>query len=821
MIEIPRLAILRRLVAIPIARAAIAALAGVVVVLLALPWSHPSSAQPFPESAPGPLSARDDSIVAAASTWDLSAAHLVTTVCNAPDKNADQPLPVSGVNENCSQTIPPSFFAGGATGSASFQMAITLPTVLDVSKAQTITADSTAMVAWNAVTTTAQGGGKAGLGWTGSTSPCFGAQSPSTGPPAGRSGSGTLTFSRIVCGAKPTATSPATLVYAFSGEAHTYWQETPPGFVGPQFDLADVTFRMVITYVRTDIPLDLSVSRVEAVQVVQDDAGTVPLVAGKPTMIRVFPKGDRGIGGGVTARLIGPGGEIILPQNGPIGAGTVFDRAIEDSSLNFLLPIAMATGSYAIVAEVNPDKTITETNYTNNKSAPLQLTFAPASPLSVGYFRYCPRQASGAQPCPGADRATDADFLRALYPVAPNQVTYQPVRQTPVISARSYTTRTDGIRLLRRLGVAYDHWTNPAKPQFLVAVLAASTARPTNMAGLAGDVIGNRHVLLINDLNDLLLNAPWVTLAHEIGHNLGLQHTNRATPPGCGAPGGPVCSCQLAPEAATHWPYQDNEIHGDGWWMDNGLPFLFEPASNYELMAYCPALITWISPDNYRALVNSSLRPKSVAAQALTPQIILSGAVRQDGTGDLDPAFQLLSNDTPDISNPSGTTCLKLSGAAGVLATHCFTPDFSGNGSEAGPVTEQSFVFRISLPPGVTKIALTKGALELASRTAAAQPPNVAITNPKTGDTLTGAQTIQWTGNGAAHLVEASSDGGVTWNPVNIDTDAANLSVDSHDLGSGSNVFVRVIASDGVNNATSTVGPLRVPYFVFVPNARR
>src|SRR5262245_35717886 len=175
-----RLAIVRSLVTLPAGRAAIAALGGVVVVLLGLLSSQSSAAQPFPppglESTAGAMPSGGDSVVAAATTWDLAAAHLVTTVCNSPDQNADQALPVSGVNLSCSQTIPPSAFfnTGGGTGSASFQMTITLPNALDASKAQTITADATAMVSWNAMTTTAAGGGNAALGWSGSTSPCFG-----------------------------------------------------------------------------------------------------------------------------------------------------------------------------------------------------------------------------------------------------------------------------------------------------------------------------------------------------------------------------------------------------------------------------------------------------------------------------------------------------------------------------------------------------------------------------------------------------------------------------------------------------------------------
>lgn len=96
-------------------------------------------------------------------------------------------------------------------------------------------------------------------------------------------------------------------------------------------------------------PRDLSIDHVEIVQAIQDAGNTVPLVADKPAVARIFMK----IGEGARTPLAGVTGTLRAFRNGaelpgsplaafnqPITVNNIFRRAEQDDSLNFKLPDA-------------------------------------------------------------------------------------------------------------------------------------------------------------------------------------------------------------------------------------------------------------------------------------------------------------------------------------------------------------------------------------------------------------------------------------------------------------------------------------------------
>ncbi|HEX5691706.1 MAG TPA: hypothetical protein VFX76_16945, partial [Roseiflexaceae bacterium] len=140
--------------------------------------------------------------------------------------------------------------------------------------------------------------------------------------------------------------------------------------------------------------LNLTVRRIDPSQAVQTANGSVPLVAGRPAIVRATVNVQNSSEAvlGVTARLHGARNGVELP-NSPLspfnnGGSMVAPLAPNPENfgdtLNFQLPADWTTGGPLVVwAEVNPDRTVSEGTYTDNRSADLTLNFVSVPTLQV------------------------------------------------------------------------------------------------------------------------------------------------------------------------------------------------------------------------------------------------------------------------------------------------------------------------------------------------------------------------------------------------------------------------------------------------------
>ena len=137
---------------------------------------------------------------------------------------------------------------------------------------------------------------------------------------------------------------------------------------------------------------DLSLDRIEAVQVTQDAAHSVPLIAGKTAVVRVFVRQSARLDpliGGVSASLRGfrDGRELaegpLRPMNATITAQAAPDRANESHSLNFLLPLSWtAAGALELRAAIVLPTGVNEFPTTNN-SLSRTVNFEPGAAVRV------------------------------------------------------------------------------------------------------------------------------------------------------------------------------------------------------------------------------------------------------------------------------------------------------------------------------------------------------------------------------------------------------------------------------------------------------
>jgi hypothetical protein len=177
------------------------------------------------------------------------------------------------------------------------------------------------------------------------------------------------------------------------------------------------------------------------------------------------------------------------------------------------------------------------------------------------------------------------------------------------------------------------------------------------------------------------------------------------------------------------------------------------------------------------------------------------------GTAQFLPCLQLSLTNTPPSEAPGTNFVLQaLDDTGAVLETNQFSiqPNiFAENETNA----TADFVVFLTANPSIQSLLLWYNGALLAKLTASPAPPTLTLTTPNGGQNFTnGTVNIAWAGsdpNGdtLAYTVEYSADDGASWNPLALDLPGQSLAIDSSFLAASTQGLIRVIASDGINNA--------------------
>jgi TolB protein len=416
--------------------------------------------------------------------------------------------------------------------------------------------------------------------------------------------------------------------------------------------------------------------------------------------------------------------------------------------------------------------------------------------LIIKYLPVCIGPAA-APVCPSNAIATSGDALiKTLYPVADDELFYEQLAVPPLVYPSAIASDS-------ALAAALRQRYNLMSMGGFVADQLAGWVPPggvsTGTLGLSDPVwlgsTGRVTWEVDTSSTDPLDHA--FTLAHEIGHNYGLRHTNLSD--GCGAQDG-----------TTDWPYGDSTIQETGFDVAAKKPV---PAARLDLLSYCspPGTNIWVSPFDYKKLVQGDFNPQSVGerrpAGAAAPKLVITGTAQAGGGVTIDSAYVIESAAPPDPPNPMGNYCLHMSGGAEL--DYCFLLAFRNHRTLA-PLSEESFSLRVPLPPGTTHVGVLLNHSELASLDASAAAPTVNITQPD--HDWSGEQTITWTATDADsdplnYAVMYSPDNGQTWLPLAVDITDPSLTLDTNQL-EGNQLLVRVLASDGLNTTAATSAPI-------------
>lgn len=353
-------------------------------------------------------------------------------------------------------------------------------------------------------------------------------------------------------------------------------------------------------------------------QGVQSDNGDVPLVAGRDALLRVFLTGDRPsfyqprvhaifFHGDRLVRnaLMSPGSEL-LPS--------AVDESRMDRSYNAFLPGAVLQPGTSMVVELDRDGTVplapgSQVRLPSRGEFSLDVRAVPRLDLTVVPIVVASQPSQRVHDWT-RDLNEDGDqvsLARATLPIGDMRAT---VRE-PYTTSVDLTTAAGWGRLLGEL--TFLHRRDGAPGYYYGAVAPPDESSWDGLGYIGGDF---RISVGVPDAR---------TLAHELGHNLGLRH----------APCGGAAGSDQA------YPHQGGSI--GVWGYDFRHDHLVSPSLFRDVMGYCRP--TWISDYHfvralqYRLHTEGSTTADELVAHARARKTLLLWGSAGGGGLHLDPAF--------------------------------------------------------------------------------------------------------------------------------------------------------------------------------------
>jgi YVTN family beta-propeller protein len=551
----------------------------------------------------------------------------------------------------------------------------------------------------------------------------------------------------------------------------------------------------------------VTISHIEITQVIQDEQNSVPLIAKKPTFVRVYV--DCGVGcssiSDVTGKLevsSAAGSASLSPNMGAITAyhpnSWADQRGDLRKTLNFYtIPSNLLTGDVTFTAYVG-SATLSETRL-----------FMSGNRLRIAWVPILYQPNSPDPPTYRPDPAITYQawfYMSKIYPIATYDLDYfyQPVQPSNQLMSSSkftpdrawneylkllqgfwnVTTHSDGWRggqpdrlfgwipdqaYVRTDGMAFANWPDTITPWLGSGQVAA---------GIANQVAER-------------------TFAHEIGHILRLNELLHAP---CRVAGDPL------------FPNAEGLIDDWGINFTGQAPELQSPESVVDFMSYCSP--SWISKYHYQKLVpgfqDFAQADIKIAAES-QPVLVVSGEVLTPSLDVNFGSFYPLISDKLTDENRGTEYCLELRDTNElIIDSRCFNLSFTE--PESGlPLDSETFATTIPYPQGTNTVVLTHLGTELGRVTKSDQAPSVRLVYPNGGESWdsTGKYNITWVADDAdgdllSFIVSYSVDDGATWMPIALDIKTNSLEVESQYLPGSKNARFKVIATDQMNGTSDS-----------------
>lgn len=574
----------------------------------------------------------------------------------------------------------------------------------------------------------------------------------------------------------------------------------------------------------------LSLVAIEVNQAVQDWAGSVPLVEGKPTLVRAFIQSLDSSPDRVVARLHGERDGIALPSSplapfNPGGSVLAYQNARArrhdlNASANFALPDSWLTGDVTLRVEVLGGSALCREAISPSGTCSALVNFDPV-------------------------QAPKLDMVRVQYD--DNGVSAIPTRDEIAEQARRLSSAlpTGGIEYDERILFTGSNGA-PSLDDLNEKLRSARTIDGNGqlyLGVLTGDRLSEAATDTTVGAASWFLDDAGAEGATGSGRNNAVQSFARAMGEALASDdlGSIYCSNPAERiEGAPVYPHpkvmNDRTVAGLGvtgssdteiWGIDvrslavSDQLAIVDPNSVYSVVSLCRPQVEesqgqWIDAFHYERLRTSlntidwGVGPAQPEAARYT---FFRGAIGGAGevvTARLDQTFAVDSAQMPE-SQEEGVFTLDLLDAAGtVIRSVRFEPTPM---NAATP--DESGVFNIPIEgaPEFAAAVISKRETELVRQQASSNAPAVIVTAPKSGDVITDSDlTVSWIGGDAdgdplTYLVQYSVDAGATYETVAIDYPGTELILPRDALTGSDQVQVRVTASDGAlsNSSSSSV----------------
>ncbi len=347
------------------------------------------------------------------------------------------------------------------------------------------------------------------------------------------------------------------------------------------------------------------------IQATQSTEYPVPLVAGRSALLRVFVES-----GEETTETIPPvratffvDGAEVHAVNIPAGSSpipTETQVGEMDLSANIKMPAEVIQPGLEMVVEVDPDGTV-DASLGVSRRIPVEgrtaVEVREVPPLHLTLVPFISRANNNRQAVTFVAGATEND------PMFFQTRTLLPVNEFKIIRHGSVTIDSNSIfdmlaelRRIRILEQGTGHWMG-------------LNAVATGAGGVAGR--GSSSDPGRGKTSMSRLNAE--TIAHELGHNLNLRHTD------CGNPSG------IDPT----FPYGNARTGVWGYDPRNGGSLV--PPDRADFMSYCDP--TWVSDYYFTNALRFRLIDKNEIQASAARTLLVSGGASADGALHIDPAF--------------------------------------------------------------------------------------------------------------------------------------------------------------------------------------